>query len=149
MFEVVYYSITGNTQKVAEAIAAELGVKAENVKVKRELDKDSFVFLGSGCYGYKPGGKLRKFIARNDFKGRQVALFGTSGSGEGTEVRVMEELLKPKGALIIGSFYCQGKSFFLFYRGHPSDEELANAREFANEMKKSKSKEEGEERDGK
>jgi len=137
MFEVVYCSMTGNTKKVAEAIAAELGVKAESVKAKQELAKDSFVFLGSGCYGYKPGGKLRKFIASNDFKGRQVALFGTSGSGEGTEVKAMKELLKPKGALIRGSFYCQGKSWYLFYRGHPSNEELANAREFANEMKKS------------
>ena len=138
MFEVVYYSITGNTKKVAEVIAAELGVKAENVKEKQELDKDSFVFLGSGCYASKPGGKLRKFIARNDFKERQVALFGTSGSGEGAEVRAMEELLKLKGALIRGSFYCQGKSWYLFYRGHPSNEELANAREFANEMKAQK-----------
>jgi len=137
MFEVVYYSMCGNTKKVAEAIAAELGVKAENVKAKKGLLKDSFVFLGSGCYGYKPGGKLRKFIARNDFKGRQVALFGTSGNGEGDEVRAMEELLKPTGALIRGSFYCKGRSFLLLNRGHPSDEELANARKFANEMKKS------------
>jgi len=137
MFEVVYYSITGNTKKVAETIAAELGVKAENAKAKQELAKDSFVFLGSGCYAFKPGRKLRKFIAENDFKGRQVALFGTSGSGEGAEVRVMAELLKPTGALIRDSFYCQGKSFFLFNRGHPSNEELAKAREFANEMKKS------------
>ena len=141
MFEVVSYSITGNTKKVAEAIAAELGVKAESVNQKKELAKDSFVFLGSGCYASKPGGKLREFIARNDFKGRQVALFGTSGSGEGNEVKAMEELLKPKGALIRGSFYCQGRVFFLFYRGHPSNEELANAREFANEMKSSESKE--------
>ena len=137
MFEVVYYSMCGNTKKVAKAIAAELGVKAENVKTKKGLTKGSFVFLGSGCYANKPGGKLRKFIARNDFKERQVALFGTSGEGEGVEVRAMEELLKPMGALIRGSFYCQGKSFFLFYRGHPSNEELTNAREFANEMKKS------------
>ena len=137
MFEVVYYSITGNTKKVAEVIAAELGVKAESVKAKRGLTKDSFVFLGSGCYADKPGGKLRKFIAENDFKGRQVALFGTSGSNEGAEVRAMEEMLKPKGALIRGSFYCQGKSWYLFYRGHPSNEELAKAREFAKEMKKS------------
>ena len=137
MFEVVYYSMCGNTKKVAEVIAAELGVKAENVKAKQKLTKDSFVSLGSGCYGNKPGGKLRKFIARNDFKGRQVTLFGTSGSGEGAEVRAMEELLKPTGALIRGSFYCQGRFFFLFNRGHPSNEELANAREFAKEMKKS------------
>ena len=138
MFEVAYYSMTGNTKKVAEAIAKELGVKAESVKAKKELAKDSFVFLGSGCYASRPGGKLRKFIARNDFKGRQVALFGTSGGGKGDEVRAMEELLKPTGALIRGSFYCKGRAFFFLNWGHPSKEELANAREFANEMKKSK-----------
>ncbi len=136
MFEVVYYSMCGNTKKVAEAIAAELGVKAENVKAKQELDKDSFVFLGSGCYANKPGGKLRKFIARNDFKGRQVALFVTSAKGNDDGVRAMEALLKPAGALIRGSFYCQGRTFFLFYRGHPSNEELTSARMFANEMKR-------------
>ena len=138
MFEVAYYSMTGNTKKVAEAIAKELGVKAESVKAKQELAKDSFVFLGSGCYASRPGGKLRKFIARNNFKGRQVALFGTSGGGKGDEVRAMEELLKPTGAIVRGSFYCKGGSFLFFRSGHPSDEELANAREFANEMKKSK-----------
>jgi flavodoxin len=36
MFEVVYYSMTGNTKKVAEAIAIELEVKAESVKVKKD-----------------------------------------------------------------------------------------------------------------
>jgi len=137
MFEVVYYSMCGNTKKVAEAIAAELGVKAENVKAKSGLTKDSFVFLGSGCYGGKPGRKLQKFILRNDFKGRQVALFGTSWRNRGDEVRAMEELLKPAGAIMRGSFHCKGKTFLLVNRGHPGDEELANAREFANEMKKS------------
>ena len=137
MFEVIYYSMLRNTKKVAQAIAAELGVKAESVKVKQELDKDSFVFLGSGCYANKPGRKLRKFIARNDFKGRQVALFGTSGDGEGKEVKAMEKLLKPTGALIRGCFYCKGRALFFFNRGHPSNEELAKVREFANEMKKS------------
>ena len=137
MFEVVYYSISGNTKKVAEAIAGELGVKAENVKAKEWLTKGSFVFLGSGCYAGKPGKGLQEFIARNDFKGRQVALFGTSAFGGGDEVmRVMEELLKWEGALIRGSFHCKGR-LVLVNRGHPSDEELAKAREFAKEMKRS------------
>ena len=136
MFEVVYYSMSGNTKKVAEAIAAELDVTVENVKAKEWLTKDSFVFLGSGCYGSNPGKELQKFIARNDFKGREVALFGTSSGGRGDEVRVMEELLKSKGALIKGSFYCKGR-FVLLNRGHPNGEELAGAREFAKEMKKS------------
>jgi len=137
MFEVAYYSRSGNTKKVAEAIAAELDVKAENVKAKEWLTKDSFVFLGSGCYVGKPGKGLREFVARNDFKERQVALFGTSAGGGGDEVRIMEELLKWEGALIRGSFYCKGRFFFFFSRGHPCDEELAGAREFAKEMKKS------------
>ena len=137
MFEVVYYSRSGNTKKVAEAIAAELDVRAENVKAKEWLTKDSFVFLGSGCYIGRPGKELQEFIARNDFKGREVALFGTSAGGGGDEVRIMEELLKSKGALMKGSFYCKGRFFFFFSRGHPSDEELAKAREFAKEVKKS------------
>ena len=137
MVEVVYCSMTGNTRKVAEAIAAELDVKAENVKAKEWLTKGSFVFLGSGCYASNPGKELQKFIARNDFKGREVALFGTSAGGRGDEVRVMEELLKSKGVLMKGSFYCKGRFFFFFSRGHPSAEELAKAREFAKEMKKS------------
>ena len=136
MFEVVYYSMSGNTKKVAEAIAAELDVKAENVKAKEWLTKGSFVFLGSGCYAGKPGKGLQEFIARNDFKGREVALFGTSAGGGGDEVRVMEELLKLEGALMKGSFYCKGRCV-LVNRGHPNDEELAGAREFAKEMKKS------------
>ena len=135
MFEVVYYSLCGSTKKIAEAVADELGVEAENVKTKKELAKDSFVFLGSGCYGSRPGRGMRKFIAENDFKEKQVALFGTSGGGEGEEVRAMEEMLKPTGALIKGNFYCEAKYFFLFNRRHPSDEEIASARKFANEMK--------------
>ena len=136
MFEVVYYSISGNTKKVAEAIADELEVKAESIKSKEWLTKGSFVFLGSGCYGGKPGKGLQDFISRNDFNGRQVALFGTSMGGKGDEVRVMEELLHWEGAEIKGSFYCKGR-FVLVSRGHPNDEDLAKAREFAKGMKKS------------
>ncbi len=137
MFEVVYYSVTGNTKKVAEVIAAELGVKAENIKKKKGLTEGSFAFLGSGNYGGGPGRTMRKFIAGNDFKGRQVALFGTSGDGKGSEVRAMEEMLREAGAVIKGSFYCKGRYFFFFNRKHPSREEMAKAREFANEMGKS------------
>jgi flavodoxin I len=134
VFEVIYDSKTGNTKKIAEAIALELGVTAEDVKAKEGLTRGSFVFLGSGCYAAKPGKRLQKFIASHDFQGRQVALFGTSGSGTGQEVRAMEELLKPAGAIIKGSFYCRGK-MLLAGRGHPNQEELAGAREFAGKMK--------------
>jgi len=134
MFEVVYYSMTGNTRKVAEAIAAELDVSAEDVKTKKELAKDSFVFLGSGLnLGWTK--KLKKFINSNDFNGRKVALFGTSGDGKGSEVEALEEMVTAKGAKVAGKFYCKGKFLFLFNRRNPTREELENAVKFAREMK--------------
>ncbi len=132
--QIIYYSKTGNTKKVAEAMASELGVEAKDVK-KETLDKSCLVFLGSGLYAGKIGKKLAEFIGKNDFNGVNVTLFGTSIKGEGDEVKEMEELLKPKGAVIKGRFYCYG-NFLFAKRGHPSEEELAKAREFAREMTK-------------
>jgi len=134
MFEVVYYSKTGNTREVAEVIAAELGVSAEDVKSKDKLDKDSFVFLGTGCYFPMPGRGFKKFISSNDFTDRKVALFGTSGGGKGSEVEALDKMVTAKGAKVAGKFYCAGK-FLFFHRKHPTAEDLENAKKFAREMK--------------
>ncbi len=136
MFEVIYYSMTGNTKKVAEAIAAELDVSAEAVKTKGKLAKDSFLFLGSGRYFPIPGRGLKKLIARNDFDGRKVALFGTSGRGKGREVEALEKMVTAKGAKVAGKFYCKGKFLFFINRKHPDNKDLENARKFARELEK-------------
>jgi len=67
---------------------------------------------------------------------RSVALFGTSGRGEGKEVHVMAEALKQKGANVIGSYYCKGKAFVVANMGRPGREDLEGARKFAREMAK-------------
>jgi len=134
MFEVIYLSKTGNTRKIAEAIAAELDVTAEDVKTKDKLAKDSFALLGSGCYFPIPGRGFKKFINRNDFDGRKVALFDTSGSGKGDEAKALEKMTAAKGAKVMGKFYCKGK-FLFFHRKHPTAEDLENAKNFAGEMK--------------
>ena len=136
MFEVIYYSMTGNTKKVAEAIAAELDVSAEDVRTKGELAKDSLVLLGSGCYFPMRGRGFKKFVARNDFDGQKVALFGTSGEGKGREVEALGKMVTAKGAKVIGKFYCKGKFLFFINRKHPTSDDLENARKFARELKK-------------
>ncbi|MHC4638811.1 MAG: flavodoxin family protein [Planctomycetota bacterium] len=136
MFEVIYYSLTGNTKKVAEAIATELDVAAENVKTKDKLAEDSFVFLGAGLYGPLRGWGLKRFIDRNSFHGRKVALFGTSGEGKGKEVGALEEAVAAKGAEVAGSFFCRGKFLFFINREHPTSNDLGNARRFAREVAK-------------
>lgn len=134
MFEVIYYSMTGHTKKIAEAIAEELKVAAQDVKRNAEMSKDSLLLLGSGSYGGRPGKELMGFIESNDFKGRKVAIFGTSASPHGEEIQEMEAALKAKGAVIAGKFNCEGR-FLFFNLGHPNAKDLENARRFAQEMK--------------
>ena len=134
MFEVIYYSLTGNTKKVAEAIATELDVIAENVKTKAKLAEESFIFLGTGLYGPLRSRGLKKFIDGNNFDGRKVALFGTSGDGKGKEVEALEETVTAKGAKLSGRFYCKGEFLFIINRKHPTSEDLENARKFAREL---------------
>jgi len=135
MVEVVYYSMTGNTRKVADAIAAELDVVAEDVKTKDRLAEDSLVFLGAGLYGPLRVWGFKRFIERNDFRGRKVALFGTSGGGKGIEARALEEAVTAEGADVAGSFFCRGRFLFLI-RSHPRSIDLENARRFAREVAK-------------
>jgi flavodoxin I len=128
--------MTGNTKKMASAIAEELGVEALDVKKAKMPPQDGLVFVGSGCYGDKPGDDMAKFIAGNDFTGRKVALFGTSGAGAGKEVLALAEALKQKGAIVVGSYYSKGKAFVVVNIGHPNKEEMEGARKFAREMAK-------------
>lgn len=134
MSHVLYYSMTGNTKKMANAIARELGVETKNIKTETAIPPDGLLFLGSGSYGDKPADEMLKFITDNDFAGRTVALFGTSARGEGKEVRGMAEALKQKGAIVAGSYFTKGKSFVIVNIGHPGTGDLEGARAFAREM---------------
>lgn len=139
MYEVIFFSQSGSTRKLASAIADELGAKARHVKSVGSLCKGTDVFLGSGLYFMRPAKMVRDFIRDNDFSGRNVALFGTSGTGIGIELLWMERLLKRKGAVVAGKYYCAGqfafraggKSFTIMHKGHPANKELEKARQFA------------------
>jgi flavodoxin len=126
----------GNTRKVADAIAKELGISVGDFGTPLPDDPKT-LFLGSGTYGGKPGAAMMKFIGAGTFTGRKVALFGTSASPAGSEkmIVVMAEALKQKGAKILGSYHCQGK-FLLLNWGRPNAEDLDNAKKFAREMRK-------------
>ena len=130
-FQVIYFSRKGSTKKIADAIASELNIKAEDVR-SAKITED-FIFLGSGCYGGKPSESMEKFIQDNDFENKKIALFGTSGGGVGAEVNVMEALLKKKNANILGKYFCKGK-FMFANRKKPNEEDIENAKQFARKI---------------
>ena len=124
----------GNTRKVADAIAEEIGITARDVPPSL-TDDAKILFLGSGTYGGKPGEAMVKFIGSGTFTGRKVALFGTSASLAGSQkmMDIMADALKQKGATVLGNYHCRGKFLFV-NRGHPDKEDLDNAKKFAQEM---------------
>ena len=131
---VIVDSRGGNTRKVADAIADELGIKATDVTISPP-DDAKILFLGSGTYGGKPGEAMMKFIGSGNFSGRKVVIFGTSGSLAGGQnmTIAMADTLKQKGTIILGSYHCRGKTFLVNW-GHPNKEDLDNAKNFAREM---------------
>jgi hypothetical protein len=142
MPDVIYFSRSGNTKKVATAIAEELGVKAQHIRSVKSLPQSTDIFLGSGLYFMRPSKLVRDFIRNNDFRGRRVALFGTSTTGIGIETLGMDWLLKRKGAVITGKYYCPGR-FFLRIAGkficlrqeRPDILDLASAKGFARSIR--------------
>jgi flavodoxin len=124
----------GNTRKVADAIAKELGVTVGNITTSPPDDATT-LFLGSGTYGGRPGEGMMKFIGAGTFTGRKVALFGTSAAPAGSEkmIAVMADALTQKGAAVVGTWHCGGK-FLVLNWGRPSTQDLDNAKKFANEM---------------
>ena len=65
----LYYSSTGNTEKVAQRIAAaaaQAGHEVDTVKVAGDQDLDvlsyDLVFMGSGVYQWLPGKPLQEFV---------------------------------------------------------------------------------------
>src|SRR5512137_2844504 len=97
MYEVIYYSMGGNTRKVAEAIATEVGTEARDIKTVEAVDGNSVIMLGTGCYGAVLVKDIADFIERNHLQGRKAALFTTSAFGLGKEVEIIENQLKNKG----------------------------------------------------
>ena len=134
MYEVIYCSRTGNTKKVAQAIASELGVEAKDIINNPVISEGSLVFIGTGNYGGKPIKPIVEFVAKNKLKLNKISLFGTSASGTGGEVVKLERLLAQSGLGVLTRFHCTGK--FLFFRRHsPTDKELTSARDFARQTK--------------
>ncbi len=136
---VLYASLTGNTKKVAGAIAEELSCRAVNVRREElpELTGVELLLVGDGVYGGKPSrAMVRALRSLPELSGVKAAVFGTYGAKPG-QLPVLSALLEGKGAQVIGKFACPGRDWFtlgLLRWGRPNREDLERAQAFAREM---------------
>ncbi len=131
--KVRYQSRSGNTKKVAEAIAQEVDVTACAVSSDRITEDTDILFLGGAVYAGKIDDALKIFVEGLDSHVKRVAVFSTSFRGQSAYPEV-KKILEPKGIVVSEqTFLCKGK-FFVFVRKHPDREDLQAAKKFAKEI---------------
>lgn len=134
----------GNTRKLADIISGELDATVVSSEQARGLDIREYdlVGFGSGIY-YGDFHKLMyKFLSHlPQQQGRKAFLFSTTGSKTYSE-RAHNKFtasLREKGFDIIGEYSCLGFDTALsaegINKGHPTADELKQAREFAAALK--------------
>ncbi|MGX8700517.1 flavodoxin family protein [Caproiciproducens sp.] len=132
---VIYHSSqSGNTEKLAKAIAEELNVKAERIgkegiSFPQPVD---LLFVGDGIYWAKPHRITRKFFKKlNPAPIKNAAVFATYGN----QFKIgddLKTLLRDKGISVVGDpFTCRGASVGTKNQGHPDETDLQNIRAFA------------------
>lgn len=137
---VLYYSKSGNTKVIADAIAEELkeaGVlKSEQIPPAYPPENVQLLFLGTGEYAGKPDSKMVEFIRTlNTNRVKNAVVFGTSAGDKGVAIEKVKSLLKEKGINVIEeTFSCKGKAFFFINRKKPDSGDVKAAKEFARKV---------------
>lgn len=124
-----YYSKTGNTKKLAEAIAAAIGAEAKSVDVPLEEDVE-ILFLCNSVYWAGVDGKVKAFLKDPGAKIGSLVNVSTAALIESTYGQ-MKKLAADAGiALCPQEFHCKG-SFKSLHKGKPDADDLRQAAAFA------------------
>ncbi len=127
-----YYTKTGNTKKLAEAIAEAIGVEAKPISEGLDEHVDA-LFLCNSVYAANIDKDVKYFVASNMENIGCVVNVSTAALINSTYGR-MCDLCKALGVQISGSeFHCKGEFKFM-HKGRPNEEDLENARQFAKNL---------------
>ena len=126
-----YLSKTGNTKKLALAIAEELEVPAKTIK--EPVNHADVLFLGGALYLGDIHKDMKSFIEGIDNQVKTVVIFGTSSSEENATDKIRDCLKAKKLQVIDNEFNALGN--FLFYQWkRPNKEDLSRVKQFAKEV---------------
>lgn len=134
-YAVRYYTQTGNTKRLAEAIAQELGVQALPISTP-VTEKVDVLFLGNSYYAFTIAPEVREFVAglEKDKVGK-IINFGTAAMMNSTYKKV-RSVAATKGIPVLDrEFHCKGE-FKGMNKGRPNEDDLKAARVFARSIRK-------------
>ena len=111
---ITYYSKTGNTKAVAEAIFQELQKDDAEIKQIKEVENPhdySLIFCGFPVHAHSVPVAVHNFIKKLG-KGQKLALFSTHGAkteGQMPKEAVHQAIGLAKDVEVLGSFTCRGE----------------------------------------
>jgi flavodoxin len=151
---VAYYSLTGNTKKIGEAIFEALP-QPKAIKPMSEiqsLNEYDLVFVGFPVQSHSVPFKAEKFL-QSIPRGKKIALFSTHGSVTGSRLSreaIEHAVVVASQAKLISTFSCRGKvspqalealsrspeheawtDMAASAGSHPNDHDLSDAKAFA------------------
>lgn len=124
-----YYTKTGNTKKLADAIAGVCNVEAKTVDEPLTEDVD-ILFLGSAIYAAGIDNSIKEFLKNITVNVGCIYSFSSAALLESTFGQVKKEAEANGLKISDDEFHCRG-AFKLIHRGRPNDEDLKNVEEFA------------------
>ena len=125
-----YYTKTGNTKRLAEAVAGALGVAALPIS-EPVAEPVELLFLGNSDYAFRIDPEVRNFIRRLDrTKVGRIVNFGSAAMLNSTYKKVKAEADKVGVPMDQREFHCRGE-FKGIHKGRPNAEDLAAAAAFA------------------
>lgn len=127
---VLYATRTGHSTALAQAIADALGVTSQNAAEKPALGEVDLLLVVSGIYAGKTDARLMDYVrALPSGQVKRAALL-TSSMGR-KQPDKLRQALTDRGITVQPEEYtCMG-SFLFFGKGHPNQEEIAGAVQFA------------------
>jgi flavodoxin len=133
-FAVRYYTKTGNTKRLADAMAKELGVEALPIS-EAITEPVDLLFLGNSYYAFTIDPEVRSFVLSLDKeKVGKIVNFGSAAMLNSTYKKVKAEADKVGIAMDEREFHCKGE-FKGLHKGRPNEDDIKAAVEFVKQFK--------------
>ncbi|MBR0463563.1 MAG: flavodoxin [Clostridia bacterium] len=130
-----YYTKTGNTKRLAEAVARAVGAEALPISTPVNEPVD-VLFLGNSYYAFSIDPEVRDFVRSLDkSKVGRIVNFGTAAMLNSTYKKVKAEADKVGIPMDEREFHCRGE-FKGVHKGRPNADDLKAAAEFARSVVK-------------
>lgn len=128
-----YYTKTGNTKRLAEAVAKAAGVEALPISAPIDEPVD-ILFLGNSYYAFSTDPEVRQFVEFLD-RGKvgKIVNFGSAAMMKSTWKKVKAAADKAGIPMDEREFHCKGE-FKGIHKGKPDEADLRAVEEFTRKI---------------